>query len=126
MKNRNVLESFKNAMSGIVYAVKNERNMKIHVMASVGIMLLSFLLPLSKVEWAVICLTVALVLVCELFNTAMEVMVNMLVDVYHPKVKIIKDVAAGAVFLSAMIAIGIGYLIFFDKLVVFIKNLIVY
>ena len=61
-------------------------------------------------------MTIALVIICELFNTAVEGIVDVIVDVYHPKAKIIKDVAAGAVLVSAFVSMLVGYFIFFDKL----------
>ncbi|MCX7842636.1 MAG: diacylglycerol kinase [Clostridia bacterium] len=116
MKNRNLIESFNNAINGIIYTIKNERNMKIHI-AAAGIVLLSSLyFELERVEFLIVCLTVALVIICELINTAMELLVDIIVDVYHPKARIIKDVAAGAVIVSAFVALLVGYFIFFDRL----------
>lgn len=115
MKNRNLTESFNNAANGILYVILHERNMKIHLVAAFITVLLGFLYRLSGLEFVIICLTIGVVIVCELFNTAMEVVVDIIVDVYHPKAKIVKDVAAGAVLVSAFISMIIAYLIFFDK-----------
>lgn len=115
MKNRNFGDSFKNALNGIIYTVKNERNMKIHMLAAAGSLFLVFFYRLSGLEAAVICLTVAAVIACELFNTAVEAIVDIIVDVYHPKAKIIKDAAAGAVLVAALLAVLIGYFIFFQR-----------
>jgi diacylglycerol kinase (ATP) len=117
MKNRNLFESFKTAFQGIWYTFVNERNMKIHLAAAAFIILLSLWLGVSKIEMTVLCLTIAMVICFELINTAMEVMVNIIVDVYHPKAKIIKDVSAGAVFVSALFSIVIGGIILADKLI---------
>lgn len=117
MKNRNLIDSFKNAFQGIWYAFVKERNMKIHVAAATAVILLSLWLGVSKIEMTVLCLTIAMVICFELINTAMEVMVDIIVDVYHPKAKIIKDVSAGAVFISALFSIVAGVTILFDKLV---------
>lgn len=116
MKNRNLIESFKTAFQGIWYTFVKERNMKIHVTAAILVILLSLWLKVSKLEFAILCLTVSVVVCFELINTAMEVMVNIIVDVYHPKAKIIKDVSAGAVFVSALFSIIIGFIILYDKL----------
>lgn len=116
MKNRNLIDSFGNAINGIIYTIKHERNMRIHIVALLGVFILSVFYRLTKTEFLIVCLTVGLVIVCELFNTAMEVLVDIIVDVYHPKAKIIKDVAAGAVLVAAIISLIVGYFIFFDKI----------
>ncbi|MCX8130264.1 MAG: diacylglycerol kinase [Clostridia bacterium] len=115
MKNKNLIDSFNNAINGIIYAIKNERNIKIHIIAAVGIIILSLFYKLSRVDFLVVCLTIGFVIVCELFNTAMEAVVDIIVDVYHPKAKVVKDVAAGAVLVSAFVSLIVAYFIFFDK-----------
>ncbi len=117
MKNKNLFESFKTAFQGIWHTFVNERNMKIHLAVAAVVLLLSLWLGVSKVELTVLFLTIAMVICFELINTAMEVMVNIIVDVYHPKAKIIKDVSAGAVFVSAIFSIIIGWIILGDKLI---------
>jgi diacylglycerol kinase len=117
MKNNNIIKSFKNAYQGIWYTLTNERNMKIHLAAATFVILLALWLEVSKIELTILCLTITLVICFELINTAMEVMVDIIVDVYHPRAKIIKDVSAGAVFVSAFFSIAIGYIILFDKLI---------
>jgi len=89
--------------------------MKIHVSAAVLILTLSLFYELSNMEFLIVCLTVAAVLVCELFNTAIEALVDIAVDVYHPKAKIAKDAAAGAVLVSAVASLAVGYFIFFNR-----------
>lgn len=115
MKNRNLLESFNNAINGVIYSIKSERNMKIHITAAVGILLLSLFYNLTRQEFLLVCLTIAIVIICELFNTAVEVLVDIITDIYHPKAKIIKDVAAGAVLVSAFVSLLVAYFIFFDR-----------
>ncbi|EPR12767.1 diacylglycerol kinase family protein [Ruminiclostridium papyrosolvens] len=117
MKNRNPIESFNNAFQGIWYTIVNERNMKIHLVIGTIVILLSLWVRVSKIEFTILCLTVAMVICFELINTAVEVVVNIIVDVYHPKAKIIKDVSAGAVFVSAIFSIVIGLLILWDKVI---------
>lgn len=117
MKNKNLAKSFKNAMQGVWYVASKERNMKIHITAAVLVLVFSIWLGVSRTEFAILCLTVAVVICCELINTALEVLVDIIVDVYHPKAKIIKDVAAGAVFVSALFSIIIGGTILLEKLI---------
>ncbi len=124
MKNKNLFESFINAFQGVVYTLVNERNMKIHSAAGVLVLLLAIWLEVSRVELAILCLTIAVVLCFELINTAMEVVVDFIVDVYHPKAKIIKDVSAGAVFVSAFFSMIIGAIILGDKFIFKVMALI--
>lgn len=114
-KNKTIIKSFNNAVQGLFYTIKSERNMKIHITAAAGILILSLFYSLTRAEFVIICLTVALVLICELFNTAFEVLVDLITDRYHPKAKAVKDVAAGAVFISALASLVTAYFIFFDR-----------
>ncbi|TYQ15521.1 UNVERIFIED_CONTAM: diacylglycerol kinase (ATP) [Acetivibrio alkalicellulosi] len=115
MKNQNLFDSFNNAIKGIIYVIKTERNMKIHVVVSILVFLMSLFLDLTKTELIVICFTVGMVITAELFNTAIEVIVDLITTGYHPKIKIIKDVSAGAVLVVSFIAMVIGYFIFFER-----------
>lgn len=124
MKNKNFFQSAKNASNGLLHAVRNERNMKFHVVVSAGVLLASYFFQLTRMELVVVCLTIGGVIACELFNTAIEGIVDIIVDVYHPKAKIIKDVAAGAVWLSAGVAVVIGYVIFFDRVMALLLKLL--
>ncbi len=123
MKNRNLLESFKNAFQGVWHTLANEKNMKIHLAAAAMVIIMAAWLGVSKIEMTVLCVTIAMVICFELINTAMEVMVNIIVDVYHPKAKIIKDVSAGAVFVSALFSIAVGVIILGDKLLIRLQSL---
>jgi len=115
MKSRNIIDSFNYAIKGIIHAVKSERNMKIHIAFGIAVFLLSLFFDLTKTEFMIICLTVAMVLISEMFNTAIEVVVDLIEEKYNLKAKIIKDVSAGAVLVSAFFAVIIGYFIFFER-----------
>ena len=116
MKNRNLIQSFNNAINGILFTIKKEPNMKIHISAAVVVMLLSLFYDLTRLEFLIICLTIAIVIICELFNTAIEIFVDTLIDVYHPKAKLVKDTAAGAVLVATFVSLIVAYFIFFDRL----------
>ncbi len=115
MKNRTLIDSFNNALHGIIATVKSERNMKIHLTAAVLVLIMSLFYDLTRTEFIIICITIALVLICELFNTAIEVVIDTLIGIYHPKAKVVKDTAAAAVFISALLSIIVAYVIFFDR-----------
>jgi diacylglycerol kinase (ATP) len=115
MKNRNLIDSFNNAANGILSTVRSERNMKIHISAAVLVLVLSLFYDLTRTEFLIVCITIAIVIICELFNTAIEVIIDTLIDIYHPKAKVVKDTAAGAVFISALLSVLVAYFIFFDR-----------
>ncbi|MFZ5989014.1 MAG: diacylglycerol kinase [Bacillota bacterium] len=115
MKNRNLIDSFNNAINGIVHAIKTERNMKIHIAIALTLFVMSLFFDMTKTEFMIICLTVGMVIICELFNTSIEAVVDLIESGYNPKVKFIKDVAAGAVLVSAFFSVIIGYFIFFER-----------
>lgn len=115
MKNKNLVDSFNNAINGLVSTVRSERNMKLHIAAAAVVLALSLFYDLTRVEFIIVCIAIALVIICELFNTAIEVLIDTLIGIYHPKAKIVKDTAAGAVFVCALLSILVGYFIFFDR-----------
>jgi len=109
-------ESFNAAIEGFFYVIKTQRNMRIHFLLAVLILLLGIFLNFTPGEMTTLALTIALVLAAEMINTAVELIVDIIVKMeYHPMARIIKDVSAGAVLLTAITAIIIGYLLFFGK-----------
>jgi diacylglycerol kinase (ATP) len=115
MKNKNLVDSFNYAINGIISTVRSERNMKIHIIAAALVMILSLFYDLTRNEFLIVCITIAVVIICELFNTAIEVIIDTLIGIYHPKAKLVKDTSAGAVFVAALLSIVVGYFIFFDR-----------
>lgn len=115
MKRRKIWESFNYAIEGIVYVLKTQKSMRIHLLLAAGILILSLFLHLEKVEVIILAFTIVLVLITEMFNTALELVVNLITDTYHPLARISKDIAAGAVFFASANAVVIGYLILFKK-----------
>lgn len=115
-KNKNIIESFNNAANGILQALKSERNMKLHIIAAALVIILSVIFGLTRVEFIIVCITIGMVLVCELINTALEALVDIITDEYHPKARFIKDVSAGAVLVSAFVSVIVAYFLFYDKI----------
>ncbi|QDX93295.1 diacylglycerol kinase family protein [Brevibacillus laterosporus] len=103
--------SFGYAIQGINHAVRTQRNMQIHVAVALGVVIVSIWLQVTRLEFSLLLLVIAVVWALELFNTAVEAVVDLVTEEYHPLAKIAKDVAAGAVFVAAMFAILIGILI---------------
>jgi diacylglycerol kinase len=110
------LKSFLYAFNGLVYAFKSQLNFKVHCVAAVIVILTGAYLGLSNTEWALIAVAIGLVIVVELVNTAIEVLVDLVSPGQHPKAGAIKDIAAAAVLIAAVVALAIGLLIFIPKL----------
>ena len=116
MKIKKSIDSFNYAIEGIIYAVRTQRNMKIHLVVASLVLIFSLFFDFSKIEMLILFLTITLVVVLELVNTAIEATIDVTANYYHPLAKIAKNVAAGAVLISAINAMAIGYLLFFDRL----------
>ncbi|MEW6581162.1 MAG: diacylglycerol kinase [Actinomycetota bacterium] len=108
--------SFTWAFEGIVYVLRTQRNMQLHVAAGVVVLVLGLLLDLTRLELLAIIGAVSLVLVAEMLNTALEAALDAVVTGYHPLVKVAKDVAAGAVLVATMNALAVAYLVFYNHL----------
>jgi len=121
-KTRTLGESFFYAISGILYALKTQRNIKIHFMTTLLIILFSILLKLNITEVLIVAITIALVLTAEMINTAIEAVVDMFTQEYHPLAQAAKNVAAGAVLISALNAVVVGYLIFYNKIAILLSH----
>ncbi|MBP1762158.1 MAG: Diacylglycerol kinase [Firmicutes bacterium] len=105
-------ESFAYAIRGILVAIASGRNMKIHVIAALMAVLTGWWLGINRWEWAIITISIFMVLAAETINTAIEKTVDLVTREYHPLAKQAKNMAAGAVLLAAVNAIIIGLLIF--------------
>ena len=126
--NSNFLDAWKNAIDGIIYATTTQRNVKIQLVIAVLVVIISLFFDLSRAEFLCFLFTIILILFAEMCNTAIETVVDLYVDVYHPKAKIAKDVAAGGVVITAINALIVAYFLFFDKIsdigLNFIKNIV--
>ena len=100
---------------------QNTAQYKIHFITALLAIVLSYLLRLSVVELLAVSITIALVLAAEMVNTAIETVVDMYTKEYHPLAEAAKNVAAGAVLISAINAIVVGYLIYYKKIVMLLS-----
>lgn len=116
MKVRKLIDSFNHAIEGIIYAVRTQRNMRIHMVAALLVLTACFFYDLSKFEILSITITISMVIMAELLNTAIEFAIDATTNYYHPLVKLSKNVAAGGVLVTAINAVLVGYIIFWDKL----------
>ena len=104
--------SFKYAFEGIKESLKEEPNLKIHLLAGFLVITLGFLLQISRLEWAIILILIGLVISVELTNTAVEAAVDSFTKEDHPAAKLAKDISAGAVLVVAITSTAVGLVIF--------------
>ncbi|WP_168119298.1 diacylglycerol kinase family protein [Paenibacillus sp. HB172176] len=100
------------ALEGISYAIRTQSHMRIHMLAALLVVVAGFILALDTIEWSLIILCMAMVISAELVNTAIEQTVDLASPAIHPLAKKAKDIAAGAVLLTAIGAVIIALLIF--------------
>ena len=110
------VQGFRYAIAGLIYTLRTQRNMRVHVLMACLACMISGWLKLQPTEWAILFLTLALVMALEMVNTALETTLNLISEDFHPQIKIGKDVAAGAVFIVAIFALGVGAALWLPKL----------
>jgi diacylglycerol kinase len=106
------IAGFGYAFAGLWYALRTQRNVRVQVAIAILAIVLGIVLRISAVEFAMIFVAITGVFIAEMFNTVFEICVDLAAPEYHPLAKIAKDVAAGAVLLSAMLAVVIGLFVF--------------
>ncbi len=114
-KKWDIVGPFRVAFNGIVFTIRTQRHMRFHLFVVIIVILLSVLVNLGLRETLVLLFTISLVLVAEMFNSAIEATVDLVSPNYHPLAKFAKDIAAGAVLVSTMIAIVVGALLFIGE-----------
>ena len=117
MKKKKILNSFKYAIQGIVTSLKTEKNMKIHLAIMVLVIVAGIFFNITKLEWIICIILFSIVLAGELFNTAVETIVDIIMPKKNEKAKIAKDVSAGAVLVLAIGAAIIGLMIFIPNII---------
>ncbi|MDD3223857.1 MAG: diacylglycerol kinase [Clostridium sp.] len=116
MKVKKIVDSFNYAIDGMLYAVRTQKNIRIELVATLIVLTVCFFTDLSKIEFLIILVTITMVIFAEMVNTAIECTVDMAANYYHPLAKIAKNVAAGAVLVTAINSIIVGYVVFAEKL----------
>ena len=114
-------KSFKYALNGIFTALKICRNLKIHYFIAIIAVIAGFYFDITHLEFAVILLTITLVVTLEMINTAIEKVVDLLTEKYHLLALIAKDISAGAVLIASIMAFVIGALIFGPHLMILLR-----
>jgi len=109
-------ESFKVALKGIGYLFLYHRNMRIIFLLGIFAFLLGLHFQLKGIELIALCITITLVFMAEIFNTAIEMMMDIISNRYHTLVKLIKDISAAVVLLASLNAVAVGYVLFARRL----------
>lgn len=113
---RHPLEGFRYALEGIVAVVRTQRHMRFHFFSVVLVLLMGLLFRLDKREMLVLLFTISIVLIAEMFNSAIEATVDLVTEEYHPKAKFAKDIAAGAVLVATLNAVVVAWVLFMGDL----------
>lgn len=116
-------KSFGYAFKGIDDVIKNEPNMKIHVVVAILVVIMAFILKVSIIEWIILVLLIGAVLAAETINTTIEGLVDMYTKEYDEKAKVVKDTAAGTVLILAITSAIIGLIIFVPKIIYLLESL---
>lgn len=117
LRMKRLFKSFGFALQGIASALQSEMNLRIHLLVSFGVVVFGIALDISLYEWMLCLLCMMVVIALELFNTAIERVVDLLSPEKQPLARVAKDAAAGAVFWAALLSFVIGVLIFLPKII---------
>jgi len=109
---KNPMNGFKYAIEGVVHVFRTQRHMRFHFLTMVLVLVFSLVLRLKREEVIVLLFTISLVLAAEMFNTAIEAVVDLVTQTYHPLAKFAKDIAAGAVLITSINALAVAFLLF--------------
>ena len=109
---KSFLKGFLNAFRGIIYCIKNERNMRIHTVAALYVLIFARFFAFTREEYALLLLTIGGVMSAEAMNTALENLADRVSTEKHPLIKNAKDTAAGAVLILAVISVGVALFLF--------------
>ena len=116
------INSIKPAIQGLIFTIKNEKNTRIHSIATIVAIILIFLLKLNYIETLFFISAVFIVWITEFFNTAIEYTLDFIHSDKNPKVKIIKDISAAGVLLSAIYALLVAFIIIVTKILSVIQS----
>ncbi|MGZ8694517.1 MAG: diacylglycerol kinase, partial [Gaiellaceae bacterium] len=112
-----LLHSFNVAFEGVIHVLRTQRNMRIHFMIAVGVLVAALATGVQRFELIALLLSIAFVLIAEMINTAVEAAIDVATTSFDPLAKLAKDIAAGAVLIATVNAVVVGYLVFSVRIV---------
>lgn len=115
--------SLNQAWRGIQYTLKTQGHMQFHVFAGIVVMSVAWWTKVSRFEWLILVLAISSVICAEVMNSAVEIVVDMIQPNFHPLAGMAKDVASGAVLVTAIQAVVIGFIVFAPLLVRFMSKI---
>jgi diacylglycerol kinase len=115
--------SIRNALLGLKYIITSQNNARIHLLITIIVISLGFLLQIDGAGWIFLTLTIAIVWICEAFNTSLEKLFDLVEPHTNPLVKIGKDASAAAVLISAYLSVVIGFIVFLPPIIELVKRL---
>jgi len=111
-----LIDSFNFAFQGVIHAVRTQRNMRVHLLVAIVVLVAAIVVDVTPMELIALIIAIALVLITEMINTAVEGAIDVATTSFDPLAKLAKDMAAGAVLISTITAASIGFLIFSDRI----------
>ena len=111
------IKSFTYAFSGIIKSIKNEHNIRIHILLLIVAIIIAMMLKINYLEWCLLFIVIAMVITAELFNSAIEKLADIVNPDWNKKVMLLKDYSAGAVLVTAIVSLIVGCLIFVPKII---------
>ena len=111
-----LIDSFNYAFQGVIHAVRTQRNMRIHMLAAITVLVIAIAIGVTQMELIALVIAIAFVLITEMINSAVEGAIDVATTSFDPMAKLAKDMAAGAVLISTLTAVSIGFLIFSDRI----------
>lgn len=111
-----LIDSFNYAFQGVIHAVRTQRNMRVHLLAAVAVLIAAVAVGVTQMEMIALIIAIAFVLITEMINSAVEGAIDVATTSFDPLAKLAKDMAAGAVLIATMTAVAVGFLVFDDHI----------
>jgi diacylglycerol kinase (ATP) len=111
-----LIDSFNYAFQGVIHAVRTQRNMRIHLLTAVAVLVAAVAIGVDQMELIALIIAIAFVLITEMINSAVEGAIDVATTSFDPMAKLAKDMAAGAVLISTITAVAVGFLVFNDRI----------
>ena len=115
-KNKTFFTAMHHALDGVIRAFRTERNLRIDYIIGIFVLICSLFFDFTKTEFACLCLTIGFVIFSEMINSTVEYIVDLITDKYDDRAKAAKDIAAGGVLISSVVAVIVSFFLFADKI----------
>jgi diacylglycerol kinase len=118
-----ILKAFRDAWNGLVYAIRTQRNIKIHLALALITLIVSWVLHISPIEWIIVLFCMGLIIGLECINSSLEELTNIVSPHFDTRAGRVKDLAAGAVLMASIFVFIIGLILFIPKIwILFFPN----